>query len=419
MKVCLQYIYREVKEMYSFLDMETTRFGEKDFLSYQVKVMESIDTVEVGMMKNNNLSGLLPFSDAQNNDAVTLMYDITRKITLKQFFGGVVRWEDLSKVFGDIATILADSERYMMNPEHFLLSEEQIYVDVQTREPQILFIPLENETESMTTWRQFMLNVLNSITYDSRDSDENLAALRTLIIDDSISLSQFSKKVLSICGENNKENVFVPSKENEENKSDMGGFIPNPVIENMEKSRPKFNVPSDVVSDFGTTQKKKKTKGSKGLFRKKKTPVSDEFEIPGQEKVASFPKSHGKRDENQMEMSQIQDIAATELIEEEISVFRPMILEKSTGKSIAIDKPEFRIGREPGVVEHLVTNQTVGRLHASIVLDNIGKKAFIRDANSKNGTYVDGKRIQSNINVPLENGVSFRLGKEEFLYREK
>ena len=95
-----------------------------------------------------------------------------------------------------------------------------------------------------------------------------------------------------------------------------------------------------------------------------------------------------------------------------------MIVEKSTGKRIAIDKPEFRIGREPGVVEHLVTNQTVGRLHASIVLDNIGKKAFIRDANSKNGTYVDGKRIQSNINVRLEDGVSFRLGKEEFLYKE-
>ena len=404
--------------MFSFLDMETIKFGEKDFLSYQVNSLEAIDTVEVEMMKNNELDGILPFSDTQNNDAITLMYDITKRITMRQFLGGLVRWEDLSKVLGDIAKILADSERYMMNPEHFILSQEQIYVDVQTRTPQLLFIPLENETASQITWRQFMLNVLNDITYDSRDCDGNMTTLRTLINDDNISLGELQKKIPLIQEEPTKGNMFASIDKNEDNMDMLGGFIPDPVVENKVKSKPKFNMPDDVIEDYMTPPKEKKSKGKKRLFRKKNEPVSLGFDIPGQENSVMFPKSSEKIVENQQDISQVQDFDATELIEEEVSVFRPMIVEKSTGKRIAIDKPEFRIGREPGVVEHLVTNQTVGRLHASIVLDNIGKKAFIRDANSKNGTYVDGKRIQSNINVRLEDGVSFRLGKEEFLYKE-
>ena len=58
---------------------------------------------------------------------------------------------------------------------------------------------------------------------------------------------------------------------------------------------------------------------------------------------------------------------------------------------------------------------SMGMGFASIVLDEQGKIVFVRDANSKNGTFVNGEKIQSNINVQIKDGDVIRFGRDEYI----
>ena len=54
--------------MYKNISFQKAEFGEKKFLMYRVDDASQMDHVEVEMLKNNDIKGLLPFSSAQKND---------------------------------------------------------------------------------------------------------------------------------------------------------------------------------------------------------------------------------------------------------------------------------------------------------------------------------------------------------------
>ncbi len=61
-------------------------------------------------------------------------------------------------------------------------------------------------------------------------------------------------------------------------------------------------------------------------------------------------------------------------------------------------------------LEHDVT---VSRVHA--VLENLGQAWSIRDVGSRNGTFVNGRRVTENL---LKDGWRVRLGEVEFIFHE-
>ena len=112
----------------------------------------------------------------------------------------------------------------------------------------------------------------------------------------------------------------------------------------------------------------------------------------------------------------LQEIGETLLADDsEASLFMPYLIDKKTNSQIPINKKDFKIGREEKYVDYVTSEPTVGRLHASIVLDEQGKIVFVRDANSKNGTFVNGEKIQSNINVQIKDGDVIRFGRDEYI----
>lgn len=80
---------------------------------------------------------------------------------------------------------------------------------------------------------------------------------------------------------------------------------------------------------------------------------------------------------------------------------------------IVIDRAQFRIGRDPGVADYIITDNTaVGRQHADIVQhDGV---CFVVDLNSINGTYVNGQRVQPGEEFPMHDGDQLMLGDECF-----
>jgi len=83
-------------------------------------------------------------------------------------------------------------------------------------------------------------------------------------------------------------------------------------------------------------------------------------------------------------------------------------------KDIVIDRDEFIVGRLAGYVDHALHSNAVGKLHAVFVRRN--GCCYVRDLNSLNGTYINGKRIESNKEILLRNNDTLRLANCEFIF---
>ena len=91
-----------------------------------------------------------------------------------------------------------------------------------------------------------------------------------------------------------------------------------------------------------------------------------------------------------------------------------MLLQNSSETHIQITKPVFKLGRDGHQVDYMVKNPVVGRLHATLYIEE--DKLYIVDEESKNGTYIGEQRLESGEKTELKKGDVFRLGTEEFTY---
>ena len=93
----------------------------------------------------------------------------------------------------------------------------------------------------------------------------------------------------------------------------------------------------------------------------------------------------------------------------------PFLRRSKTGERFQVNKILFRIGTERSFVDCCINdNNAVSHSHADII--NRDGRYFVRDNNSTNHTYLNGKMIPSNQEALLENGAVLLLGNEEFTF---
>ena len=167
------------------------------------------------------------------------------------------------------------------------------------------------------------------------------------------------------------------------------------------------------------------------------------FAIPGQERVLSDPRSSKTefRDKTEFDMQYVDlvneltdipegeemDFGDTVLLEEEMTegtVYlgdeeeeenlknMPYLIRTANQEKIYINKDIFKIGKEKDYADYYINNNAISHKHAYILRRD--KDYFVVDTNSKNHTFVDGNRIQSNMEVKLVDGTIVCFAKEEY-----
>ncbi|MGN0390935.1 MAG: FHA domain-containing protein [Wujia sp.] len=92
----------------------------------------------------------------------------------------------------------------------------------------------------------------------------------------------------------------------------------------------------------------------------------------------------------------------------------PYLVRSKTNALIPIEKKEFLVGKTSECDYQINDNRKVSRLHCTFRISN--GECYIRDENSTNHTYVNGKMIQPGFDVMLKNDDYIRMADEEFKY---
>ena len=77
----------------------------------------------------------------------------------------------------------------------------------------------------------------------------------------------------------------------------------------------------------------------------------------------------------------------------------------------------FTIGKMEGVVDYVLSDRSVSRMHVRFTYQEQEDTVYVQDLNSTNGTYHNGIRLEGNEMLPVYAQDEIRIGKRVFIYQ--
>ena len=143
--------------------------GANTYLVYALADNERLDSVSLGMITNNKISGLASTMFMQMNATKYIKYNISSKIPMSQFLAGLVNRKRLLGIFNGIVDAMLSAEDYMIDSNTIILDEDFIYVDVSTFETILTCLPVVDNEQGNVELGMFFKNIMFKTQFDQTE----------------------------------------------------------------------------------------------------------------------------------------------------------------------------------------------------------------------------------------------------------
>lgn len=151
--------------------------GANTYLVYEVKESDEIDSLSLGMLTNNKIQGLAQTLFTQMDETRYIKYNVSSKVSVRQFFNGPVNKKRLLGVFNGIVDGLLSAEDYMIDSNAIVLDLDYIFADVSTCEATLICLPISNLERERTDLGFFFKNIMVNTQFDSTENSDHVAKI--------------------------------------------------------------------------------------------------------------------------------------------------------------------------------------------------------------------------------------------------
>lgn len=151
--------------------------GTNTYLVYEVKDSDILDNMSLGMLTNNKINGIAQTIFTQRDTKQYIMFNVSAKVSVAQFFAGAVNKKRLLEVFKGIADAILAAEDYMLDINNIVLHEDYIFVDVSSRETALICMPFVNAEAYEYDLKTFFRNLLFHTQFDQTENCDYVAKL--------------------------------------------------------------------------------------------------------------------------------------------------------------------------------------------------------------------------------------------------
>ena len=229
---------------------------EKDIeLIYYVAENEKIDNVSIGMMRNNDIKGLLPIDIIMHDSMTEFKYKTEKLKNLDEYLSEELTKEDLLNVFENICKALKDIEEYMLGEAQLVLENKYIFTD--NGNIKMILLPLYDRRNNLSILEFFKNLLLYMMVKNNKAANFAADVSRQLSDEESFSIEKFLQLISQIKQKKHIENFAITKPEI---KSE---FKERRVYNIEEQLEPVNNKPlSNIELDVKPVNSEKK----KGLF---------------------------------------------------------------------------------------------------------------------------------------------------------
>ncbi len=190
------------------MDFTRETQGGNTYLVYQIQAADQLDTLSLGMIVNNKINGIAPTIYNQLDDQKFLKYNISSKVSLRQFFTGTVNRSRLLSVFSSLLDGILMAEDYMIDISTLLLQRDYIFVDVSTMEAELICVPILDRQEKTADVRSFFKDIMFCTQFDVKENGDYFAKIvGYLNSNGQFSLVDFRQLVVGLM-----EEIITPSQ---------------------------------------------------------------------------------------------------------------------------------------------------------------------------------------------------------------
>lgn len=179
--------------------------GSNTFLVYEMNGNEKLDSMTFGMVENNKLEGIIPFIYTQMDKQRLLKYNVSSRVSLDQYFNGIVNRKRLIGVMLSLASAVMNAQDYMLEADSFIWDKKYIFVDVSTARAELICLPVLKERPGTVELETIFKDMFFGVQFDQTENCDYIAKLLGFFNANAhFSLQEFVKLIRDL---NDEENV--------------------------------------------------------------------------------------------------------------------------------------------------------------------------------------------------------------------
>lgn len=426
--------HREMKNNYLMITVDEAR--EQSF--------------EARMLIGNTIDGLLKFRIRKSDNQCQFCYEITSRQPLGRLLETkAIGAEQLRILLLGIAQTVTGMDDYLLTEEQILLDPEFIYVDLESFQPGLCLLP-GRMGDFPREFNELLRFLLGKVDHRDKEAVVLVYGLYRESLKDNYGLENVLRWVIKegssgqVCGIADKEEaqqqgtvqtpdtILRQSEPTEAALSENNDFVRAPEFPKKAIAAWSFSIPMILIIFW--LQKGMNgvywyvTSGILGIiilisaigigfavwrWRKISLQYMDAWREDNFQKYADSAMDTkqtswetafcDEESEYEKEESADEDMHTVLLWSRESNEEqRRLISENRMTEQIVIAYYPFLIGKQENLVDYVIRDDTVSRLHVRI--DRNGEEYFLTDLNSTNGTSVNDRRLETNETVKLDVG---------------
>lgn len=363
--------------------------------SHSYMIVKDADYQHAGyvmqMLVNNRIPGLLELKKLSENGVSEYWFDITG---LQPFecrnVNGKVGWENLCMVIRNICDVKMSLEKYLLDADDLIYDGKHIFQDRKTEKLKFCYVPGFSEVQKNG------LLVLMEGLLEHLDHNDPKTVKAGYELYEACAAGEAGVGKLMAC-------ISRPEQKLSFRPHPPVSFRPVP-----EHAAGDVLQVSEGRADLPGEELQRSKKHFPARKRRKKEVFDDwtEDDFAELKEIGRWDKKPGP------DPGPIRQDPPTELFSQTVMQGGLMLLYKGDGKErdLRPQKYPYVIGKKEGSADGILHARTVSRIHARIYEEGGGY--YLEDANSTNGTYVNGELLPCNTPYPLRQGDSILFGDE-------
>ncbi|MBQ7447212.1 MAG: FHA domain-containing protein [Eubacterium sp.] len=394
------------------MDFKYTRTASCSYMTLK-DAGYTYEPYKMQMLLNNKIPGLLDMKVISENGISEYWYDITGLQPLDFLTEkGKIGWEQLCMIIRGICDVKLTLEKYLLDADDLIYDSKRFFRDRKTEKLLFCYVPglKGQQTNGMLSLLETILERLDHndprvvrAGYELYEScAEGEAGVEKML---QCLQSQETRTSLPIIPETG--HIYPERAENGPN------LFTDPV------KKPVMQVREEMA--WPVSEESHKSKKPFTGRRKRKKEVQEDSDFWTEDDFAQM-KEIGRWDkppsptvkQSPPVIRHVQEDHPTELFSEATGPGRIRLIYRGDGHEQDL-KPQtfpFLIGKKEGNADGLIRARTVSRVHAKIYKED--SSFYLEDANSTNGTYVNGELLPCHTSYPLRQADRVIFGDQEY-----
>lgn len=389
-------------------------------LSYPENVNERVyNAISSGMFE-----GFLPVSIRQKRKETRIECVVQGLIPLTQYFNGIVTKKMFLDFVHEIALLIKNCEKNMINANNIDLQNDKIFIDPQTKSVKCIFWPIVNNQRENPP-HVFLKQLPYELNFNPHEDRKYLDTYNAFFSGiNPFSVNNFDRMILQLSGKSDTGGRSVPS-----------GSLSDSLNRNKNAEKIEVDSSKNSIVEYDPFAQQSKESVYDETPKTKSKNMSNFIFCPscgtknnfGSNFCAQCGTKFKKEEKEEKKERFIPNGAGTTVLghnsggttvlgydDPEEPVY-PKLVRLRTNEEYIIDKPSYRIGTEQKYCDLFICDNTyISRSHADIVSRD--DRYYIIDRNSTNKTFIDGKVIPVEKEVEVFSGTQIRLADEDFTF---